>query len=129
MSDAVGESCAEFDPEESTDFTVPDLGISNVGEDTGMALDNRADSPSGAAVGDNVMRTSGGHQSPSTARKQPYEVRRVLLSETLNYLWQEYREHWQTALQASGSNAADQLKGLIHAEFAPVICTHDRQGA
>lgn len=58
-----------------------------------------------------------------------FKTKDILLSETLSFLWEEYRQNWGVALAAAGNDPADQLSALIHADFAPAICTPDRQGA
>ena len=58
-----------------------------------------------------------------------FKTKELLLSETLGFLWGEYRQNWAAALAGAGEGAADQLRALIHADFDPAICTPDRQGA
>lgn len=58
-----------------------------------------------------------------------FKTKDLLLSETLAYLWEEYRQNWGAALAAAGKDPAHQLNALIHADFAPAICTPARQGA
>jgi len=52
-----------------------------------------------------------------------------LLAETLDYLAEEYRQNWQTALAAAGDAPQDQIKAMIHADFADAICTPARLAA
>lgn len=52
-----------------------------------------------------------------------------LLAETLDYLAEEYRQNWQTALAAAGEAPEDQIKAMIHADFAEAICTPARLAA
>jgi AcrR family transcriptional regulator len=58
-----------------------------------------------------------------------FETKEKLLAETLNYLAEEYRQNWQTALAAVGDDPADQLNALIEADFNPSICTPSRLAA
>ena len=58
-----------------------------------------------------------------------FETKEKLLAETLNFLAEEYRENWQTALGQVGNDPADQLNALIEADFNPAICTPSRLAA
>lgn len=51
-----------------------------------------------------------------------FKTKELLLSETLSYLSNEYRENWQSALEAVPTNASMQLDALIKADFVPRIC-------
>ena len=58
-----------------------------------------------------------------------FESKERLLAETLNFLAEEYRENWQTALSRAGSDPAEQLNAMIEADFNPAICTPSRLAA
>lgn len=58
-----------------------------------------------------------------------FETKDKLLAETLVYLAEEYRQNWTQALDASGPAPADQLAGLLKADFNPAICTPARLSA
>ncbi len=58
-----------------------------------------------------------------------FQSKDLLLSETLGYLADEYRESWQSALAAAGDDPAQQLDALIRADFAPHIFTPARLAA
>lgn len=52
-----------------------------------------------------------------------FQTKEKLLTETLLYLAEEYRQNWLTALQAAGPSPAERLEALIRADFNPDICT------
>lgn len=52
-----------------------------------------------------------------------FQTKEKLLTETLLYLAEEYRQNWLTALQAAGPSPAERLDALIRADFNPDICT------
>lgn len=52
-----------------------------------------------------------------------------LLAETLDYLAEEYRLNWKSALESAGNSPEEQLVALINADFKPAICTPDRLSA
>ena len=58
-----------------------------------------------------------------------FETKEKLLAETLTHLADEYRQNWETALQAVGDGPAEQLNALIKADFRPEICTPTRLSA
>ena len=58
-----------------------------------------------------------------------FQSKEGLLSETLAYLAEEYRQNWEAALAAAGPAPASQLNALIDADFNPAICTPDRLAA
>lgn len=58
-----------------------------------------------------------------------FETKERLLSETLAWLAEEYRQNWQAALGSAGDDPADQLAAMIEADFAPTICTPERLAA
>ena len=58
-----------------------------------------------------------------------FETKEKLLSETLIYLAEEYRQNWEGALAKVGDDPAEQLNALIEADFNPAICTPARLAA
>lgn len=58
-----------------------------------------------------------------------FETKEKLLSETLAFLAEEYRQNWTDALSAAGPDPADQLEALIEADFNPAICAPSRLAA
>lgn len=52
-----------------------------------------------------------------------FQTKEKLLTETLLYLAEEYRQNWLTALKAAGPHPAQQLDALFRADFNPAICT------
>ncbi len=58
-----------------------------------------------------------------------FETKEKLLSAVLRYLSDEYRENWQSALEAAPKGAPDQLAALLLADFDPKIITADRLSA
>lgn len=58
-----------------------------------------------------------------------FETKEKLLSATLRYLSDEYRENWQSAVEAAPPGAADRIAAMLNADFNPKICTPDRLSA
>jgi AcrR family transcriptional regulator len=58
-----------------------------------------------------------------------FESKDRLLAETLDYLSDEYRSNWQSALAAAGDPPEEQLAALIEADFKTEVCRPDRLGA
>jgi TetR/AcrR family transcriptional repressor of bet genes len=58
-----------------------------------------------------------------------FKTKETLLADTLMYLAQEYRQNWEAALAAVGTDPAEQLNALIEADFNPAICTPIRLAA
>lgn len=58
-----------------------------------------------------------------------FKSKELLLAETLNHLYGEYRRNWVTALEQAGPSAPEQLDALIKADFRPEICTPARLAA
>lgn len=58
-----------------------------------------------------------------------FQSKENLLAETLDYLAEEYRINWQSALAAAGEAPEEQILALIRADFAEAICTHARLSA
>lgn len=52
-----------------------------------------------------------------------------LLAETLDFLTEEYRINWQSALAAAGKAPEAQIRALIKADFNEAICTPSRLSA
>lgn len=55
-----------------------------------------------------------------------FETKERLLTETLQYLADEYRLNWTGALAGAGPASAEQLDALLRADFNPKICTKAR---
>ncbi|MDT8856390.1 TetR/AcrR family transcriptional regulator [Paracoccaceae bacterium Fryx2] len=58
-----------------------------------------------------------------------FQTKEKLLTETLLYLAQEYRDNWLAALEAAPKDPAAQLDALLRADFNPAICTQGRLSA
>lgn len=58
-----------------------------------------------------------------------FDTKENLLSETLDFLSEEYRANWQAALAAAGDAPEAQLEALVRADFNPAICTRDKLAA
>lgn len=58
-----------------------------------------------------------------------FQSKEKLLSETLSYMSDEYRENWTAALDAAAPDPAARLDALIRADFNPAICTPTRLAA
>lgn len=58
-----------------------------------------------------------------------FESKELLLSETLGYLSDEYRDNWMCALGAAGPAPAQQLDALFRADFSPQLFTPARLAA
>lgn len=52
-----------------------------------------------------------------------FQTKEKLLTETLLFLAEEYRQNWLAALNASGNSPAERLDALLRADFNPDICT------
>lgn len=52
-----------------------------------------------------------------------FQTKEKLLTETLLYLAEEYRQNWLTALEAAGPSPAERLDALFRADFNEGICT------
>lgn len=55
-----------------------------------------------------------------------FETKEKLLTETLDYLYEEYRQNWQKALAAAGTAPEQKLAALVEADFNPDICQPSR---
>ncbi|MEO8244144.1 MAG: TetR family transcriptional regulator [bacterium] len=55
-----------------------------------------------------------------------FESKEKLLTETLLYMTEEYRENWMRYLAEAGPDAAQQLDALLRADLDPAICTPSR---
>ena len=58
-----------------------------------------------------------------------FQTKERLLSETLLYLAEEYRQNWLAAMEGAGKAPAAQLDALLRADFNPEICTPARLSA
>ncbi len=58
-----------------------------------------------------------------------FQTKESLLTETLAYMSEEYRDNWGRALEAAGPEPEEQLDALIRADFNPEICTPNRLAA
>ncbi len=58
-----------------------------------------------------------------------FETKDKLLTETLQYLAEEYRQNWTAALAVAPSSPAAQLDAMLRADFNPKICTKARLSA
>lgn len=58
-----------------------------------------------------------------------FQSKEKLLTETLLYLAEEYRQNWTRALEAAGPAPVAQLDALLRADFEPAICTPSRLSA
>ena len=52
-----------------------------------------------------------------------FQTKENLLTETLLYLAEEYRQNWVASLEAAGPSPAERLDALMRADFNPDICT------
>ena len=51
-----------------------------------------------------------------------FKSKEKLLLETLKYLAEEYRHHWEKTLEKSGPEPADKLAALVELDFSKTIC-------
>ncbi len=58
-----------------------------------------------------------------------FQTKEQLLSDTLLFLMNEYRDNWIRALHEAGPRPADQLAALLRADFNEVICTEEKRTA
>lgn len=58
-----------------------------------------------------------------------FHTKEKLLAETLQFLAEEYREHWTRALAAAPDEPAAQLDALLRADFDEAICSPNRLAA
>lgn len=58
-----------------------------------------------------------------------FQTKEGLLTETLKYLAEEYRQNWAEALAAAGPTPAEQLDAILRSDFNPAICTKARLSA
>jgi len=52
-----------------------------------------------------------------------FQTKERLLTETLLFLAEEYRNNWTDALAAAGPAPAERLDAILRADFTPTICT------
>ena len=55
-----------------------------------------------------------------------FATKENLLSETLLYLAEEYRQNWIQAVEAAGPGPAEQLYAMLAADFRPEMCSQAR---
>ncbi len=55
-----------------------------------------------------------------------FKSKEKLLLETLKYLSEEYRHHWEMALEKAGPGPADKLAALVDLDFSKAICDHKK---
>ncbi len=58
-----------------------------------------------------------------------FQSKENLLAETLDFLAEEYRVNWQSALAEAGDAPEDQILALIKADFTEKVCTPARLSA
>jgi TetR/AcrR family transcriptional repressor of bet genes len=58
-----------------------------------------------------------------------FESKEKLLVETLRYLSEEYRNHWQAALAGAGPSVAEKLLAFVRADFDRKVCTQRKLAA
>ncbi len=58
-----------------------------------------------------------------------FQKKEKLLTETLVYLAEEYRQNWTEALAKAEASPAAQLDAMLRADFNPEICTSPRLSA
>lgn len=55
-----------------------------------------------------------------------FETKEKLLAETLDYLSEEHRNNWQSALATAGPAPEQRLAALVEADFRPQVCQPSR---
>ena len=58
-----------------------------------------------------------------------FESKDRLLAAVLQFLAEEYRQHWQAAMAAAGPGAPERLSALLRADFDPAVFTAEKLGA
>src|SRR6478752_2460773 len=58
-----------------------------------------------------------------------FESKEKLLVSTLQFMADEYANHWNTALEKAGPRAADKIWALVNADFDRRICTKRKLAA
>lgn len=58
-----------------------------------------------------------------------FNTKEQLLTDTLLFLAQEYRENWLRAVEAAPDDPSEKLAAMVRADFNEVICTPDRLAA
>jgi len=58
-----------------------------------------------------------------------FESKEKLLVSTLQFMADEYANHWNTALEKAGPRAADKISALVNADFDRRICTKRKLAA
>ena len=51
-----------------------------------------------------------------------FKTKEALLTETLRYLHQEYKDLWLSALEKCGDDPLERIMSLVSSDFAPAIC-------
>ena len=55
-----------------------------------------------------------------------FKSKEKLLLETLKYLSEEYRHHWELTLEKAGPAPAEKLAALVDLDFSKAICDHKK---
>lgn len=55
-----------------------------------------------------------------------FQSKERLLVETLRFLADEYREHWQKSVQAAGDKPADRLAAIVSLDFSLPVCDRNK---
>lgn len=58
-----------------------------------------------------------------------FESKDRLLAAVLQFLAEEYRQHWEAAMEAAGAKPAERLSALLLADFDPAVFTAEKLGA
>ena len=58
-----------------------------------------------------------------------FESKENLLVATLQYMSEEYGDHWNTALERAGPSLASRIWAIVHADFDRKICTKRKLAA
>jgi TetR/AcrR family transcriptional repressor of bet genes len=58
-----------------------------------------------------------------------FESKDRLLAAVLQFLTEEYRQHWEAAMEAAGPDPAQRLSALLRADFDPAVFTPEKLGA
>ena len=58
-----------------------------------------------------------------------FESKDRLLASVLQFLAEEYRQHWEAAMESAGNASAERLSALLLADFDPAVFTPEKLGA
>lgn len=58
-----------------------------------------------------------------------FESKDQLLAAVLRFLAEEYRQHWEAAMDAAGTSPSERLSALLLADFDPAVFTPEKLGA